>query len=58
MNKGENSMNLTLDSVNRRLRILEMVVFVSLILNLASGFLAMRNAKHVQAVEQQTGAHP
>ncbi len=48
----------TSEGIHRRLRLLEIVVFISLTLNVVSGFLSIRNAHHVNQIEEQTGVRP
>jgi len=42
-------------NLHLRLRVVEFVVLVSLLLNLVTGFMAMHSEKRVTDVQQQTG---
>lgn len=46
---------LTVEKLHSRLKIVEGVVFISLILNAISGHFAMKSQREVNQVQEQTG---
>jgi hypothetical protein len=48
----------TVPSLHARLQIVEVVVFLSLLLNLVQGYYALHTHKQMTQIEQQTGARP
>ena len=47
--------DLTLHGVNTRLKVVEIILFISLVLNVVAGYMAAHSEKRVTQVEQQTG---
>ena len=49
---------MSLHDVHKRLQIVEIVVFLSLLLNVVQGYYTMHNHRQMNDIQQETGARP
>lgn len=52
---GSMAKEITVEKLHNRLTVVEVVVFISLVLNAVSGFLALKSHQEVKQVQEQTG---